>query len=151
MLRMVPGPRNVTLVAPISYDNGDAERPSQCVTTRERRNECSNGLDEAIRKLSRDSLLLARRPGFIFNHPPEYQVWRGLRPRLKFGAGLRPPPDSGAGLRPRRNARPQVSPGVGDLRSAVWLGRRPATTAVLMLWRVGVYFQDFGKKRSYPC
>jgi hypothetical protein len=38
-------------------------------------------------------------------------------PCAKFGAGLPTPP------RPDRR-----SPGSGDLRSAVWLGRRPATT-----------------------
>ena len=50
-----------------------------------------------------------------------------LRVSLKFGAGLRP----------RRNARPQVSGESGDLRSAAWLGQRPATTAGLSQVRRG--------------
>jgi hypothetical protein len=33
----------------------------------------------------------------------------------------------GEGLRPRRNRRPKVSRYIGDLRSAGWLGQRPAT------------------------
>ena len=33
----------------------------------------------------------------------------------------------GEGLRPRRNRRPKVSRDLGDLRSAGWLGQRPAT------------------------
>ena len=43
-------------------------------------------------------------------------------------AGLLTPKFGGVS-RPRRNPQPQVSRSQGDLRSAEWLGRRPATTA----------------------
>ena len=56
-----------------------------------------------------------------------YRARRGSPPRSARGSD---PPETalGEGIRPRRNRRPKVSRDRGDLRSAVWLGQRPATT-----------------------
>jgi hypothetical protein len=50
--------------------------------------------------------------------------------RARRGSPTPPKPTVlGEGLRPCRNRRPKVSRDLGDLRSAGWLGQRPATAA----------------------